>query len=232
MSPSERVLVEAQFTKSGTYHLKHSTPTSSYLLADIIVNPTKTEQDFTKEFQSLKDRSAEFADYKKYYAAAIAKEIDLTIDMPGMMSDMQMNNMMHGVVEDEGIEWEDTMALMNEKSTNKSLTWILQDKKTGAKNENINYVFKQGDKVKIRLFNDSKSMHPMQHTIHFHGNRFLVLSINGKKNNNLVWKDSVLVPVGATVDILLEATNPGTWMTHCHIAEHLESKMMFTYKVE
>jgi FtsP/CotA-like multicopper oxidase with cupredoxin domain len=59
-----------------------------------------------------------------------------------------------------------------------------------------------------------------------------VLSENGVRTTNLVWKDSVLVPRGATVDILLEASNPGTWMAHCHIAEHLQDGMMFSYKVQ
>ena len=44
---------------------------------------------------------------------------------------------------------------------------------------------------------------------------------------NLAWKDTVLVRTGETVDILLDVTNPGLWMAHCHIAEHHESGMMF-----
>jgi FtsP/CotA-like multicopper oxidase with cupredoxin domain len=56
-----------------------------------------------------------------------------------------------------------------------------------------------------------------------------VLSRNGVPNQNLAWKDTVLVPAGETVDILVEMSNPGDWMVHCHIAEHLQSGMMFTY---
>jgi FtsP/CotA-like multicopper oxidase with cupredoxin domain len=41
----------------------------------------------------------------------------------------------------------------------------------------------------------------------------------------------VLVPAGQTVDILLDVTNPGRWMAHCHIAEHIESGMMFSFDV-
>jgi hypothetical protein len=29
----------------------------------------------------------------------------------------------------------------------------------------------------------------------------------------------------------LEVTNPGVWMAHCHIAEHHESGMVFTFNV-
>ena len=41
----------------------------------------------------------------------------------------------------------------------------------------------------------------MQHPIHIHGANFLVLTRNGVKNTNLVWKDTVLVK-GETVEIL------------------------------
>ena len=36
---------------------------------------------------------------------------------------------------------------------------------------------------------------------------------------------------GEVVDILLDVTNPGRWMAHCHIAEHHESGMMFSFDV-
>jgi FtsP/CotA-like multicopper oxidase with cupredoxin domain len=49
---------------------------------------------------------------------------------------------------------------------------------------------------------------------------------------NLAWKDTVLVKTGETVDILLDVTNPGRWMAHCHIAEHHESGMMFSFNVD
>ena len=33
-------------------------------------------------------------------------------------------------------------------------------------------------------------------------------------------------------DLLIEMSNPGQWMTHCHIAEHLEAGMMFNFEVK
>ena len=66
----------------------------------------------------------------------------------------------------------------------------------------------------------------MHHPFHVHGaGRFLVLSRDGVPEPNLVWKDTVLTRTGETVDILLDVTNPGLWMAHCHIAEHHESGM-------
>ena len=86
--------------------------------------------------------------------------------------------------------------------------------------------------MKIRLVNEMDSDHPMHHPFHIHGaGRFLVLARDGDVEPNLVWSDTVLVRTGETVDILLEVTNPGRWMAHCHIAEHHESGMMFSFDV-
>ena len=129
------------------------------------------------------------------------------------------------------IPWEDTEPRFNKQAKSSDLTWILKDTSTGKKNKEIDMNFKVGDKVKIRLFNDESISDTMYHPIHFHGQRFLVLEKNGVKTENLVWKDTVLVPIGSYVDILLDVTNPGEWMAHCHIAEHLTSGMMMTFKV-
>ena len=85
--------------------------------------------------------------------------------------------------------------------------------------------------VKVRLFNDPLSVHPMQHPFHMHGQRMVIIAINGIASNNLVWKDTVLVQVGDTVDVVVEMSNPGLWMSHCHIAEHLSAGMMFHFIV-
>ena len=57
------------------------------------------------------------------------------------------------------------------------------------------------------------------------------LDRDGVEEDNLVWKDTVLVTTGQRVNILLEVSNPGRWMAHCHIAEHHESGMMFSFDV-
>ena len=72
----------------------------------------------------------------------------------------------------------------------------------------------------------------MPHPIHFHGQRFLVHAVDGRPNTELAWKDTYLVGRGETADLLLDAWNPGLWMAHCHIAEHLESMMKFNFRVE
>jgi FtsP/CotA-like multicopper oxidase with cupredoxin domain len=132
-----------------------------------------------------------------------------------------------------GIEWEDDMVEVNRMTTPANMHWKLIDRTSGAEGMAIDWRFRVGDRVKIRILNEMDSDHPMHHPFHIHGaGRFLILTRDGVVEPNLVWKDTVLVPTGQTVDILLEVTNPGLWMAHCHIAEHHESGMMFNFVVE
>ena len=131
-----------------------------------------------------------------------------------------------------GIEWEDDMVEVNKITTPANTRWKLVDRSTGAENAAIDWQFTVGDRVKIRLVNEMDSDHPMHHPFHVHGaGRFLILARDGEAEPNLVWKDTVLVRTGEVVDILLDVTNPGLWMAHCHIAEHHESGMMLHFNV-
>jgi FtsP/CotA-like multicopper oxidase with cupredoxin domain len=131
-----------------------------------------------------------------------------------------------------GIEWEDDMVDVNRITTPANMRWKLVDRDTGDENAAIDWKFRVGDQVKIRLLNEMAGDHPMHHPFHVHGaGRFLVLSRDDAPEANLVWKDTVLVRTGETVDILLDVTNVGVWMAHCHIAEHHESGMMFSFEV-
>jgi FtsP/CotA-like multicopper oxidase with cupredoxin domain len=132
----------------------------------------------------------------------------------------------------DGLEWEDLMPEINRASDPTNMIWKIIDRESGAENAAISWAFKVGDRVKIRIVNEMESDHPMHHPFHFHGaGRFLILSRDGRPESNLVWKDTVLVRSGETVDLLLFVSNPGLWMAHCHIAEHTESGMMFSFEV-
>jgi len=112
------------------------------------------------------------------------------------------------------------------------MIWQIIDREPGAANGDIQWTLTVGDRVKIRLVNEMESDHPMHHPFHIHGaGRFLILARDTRPESKLVWKDTVLIRVGETVDILLDVTNPGLWMAHCHIAEHNQSGMMFSFDV-
>jgi FtsP/CotA-like multicopper oxidase with cupredoxin domain len=228
VSPSERAVVEVLFNKAGTYDIQNKTPEGENELGVVNVSENSSDISFASVFNSLKthlDVVKSIDPFRSYFSKPLDKEIKLSVDMPGGMGMGGGHMMMH--TSPDGIEWNDSgMMGMN------NVNWKIIDTATGKENMDISWDFKVGDKVKIRITNDEHSPHPMQHPIHFHGQRFLVLNRNGEQQDNLVWKDTVLVPSGQYVDILLDVSNPGVWMAHCHIAEHLESGMMFNYTVK
>jgi len=183
------------------------------------------------------DHGSMMMDSQKITLMGMEMTKDQAIEHCQMMPNMAgcepyLNNKKPQDHQNDGIEWEDDMAMMNQMSNDQNIEWQIIDQATGEKNMNIDWSFNQGDLVKIRIYNDPNSMHPMQHPIHFHGQRFVVLERDGVPNKNLQWKDTTLIPTGQTIDVLVEMSNPGTWMTHCHIAEHLHAGMMFGFKVK
>lgn len=241
IAPSERSIVEVFFEKPGTYPLIHKTPQQIYNLGSITVSNQQASTSYQSGFLSLqtnKDVIASIGNTTSYYNKPADKKLKLTSYIAGMSNNSSMHMMPNGQMmggnmmgEAAKIEWEDTMSMMNANSNTDNVKWKLVDQETGKENNDIGWQFKKGDKVKISIFNDPNSSHPMQHPIHIHGNRFLVLSTNGVRNYNLSWKDTVLVQSGDTVDILVDMSNPGDWMIHCHIPEHLESGMMSEFKI-
>ena len=155
-------------------------------------------------------------------------------DAPAALTPQPPESAAHGGHEHgDGLEWEDLMPEINRASDPSNMIWELIDRETGAVNGAITWGFTVGDRVKIRLVNEMDSDHPMHHPFHIHGaGRFLILARDEQPEDNLVWKDTVLLRAGETVDILLDVTNPGLWMAHCHIAEHTESGMMFSFSVD
>ena len=245
ISPSEIFTIEVIFEEQGEYQLKSITPENELTLGKIKVSgdPVTLENDFSGEFYSLRENkyvTEDIDNFRQYFDKEVDVNIKLSIETNSFFAswftkgdsdstDNDWNKVVAG--DSDEIEWEDTEPRYNKQVKSSDFTWILKDTATGKKNKDIDLNFNVGDKVKIRLFNDKSISNPSQHPIHFHGQRFLVLNKNGIESKNLVWKDTVLVPIGSYVDILLDITNPGEWMAHCHIAEHLTSGMMMTFKV-
>jgi suppressor of ftsI len=233
LAPSERVILDVLFEKPGTYTIMHRTPDTSYPLGTVTVGTASASPSYTQDFTKLsanEDVIKDIDNFRSFFSKA--PDHTLVLDM-AMMGNAMMGG--HGGMmadaSKDGIEWEDTMGMMNGNAMGNMIKWKMVDEATGAANKDLVYTAKVGDKLKIRIINKKDSPHPMQHPIHFHGQRFLVLSDNGVTNADLVWKDTVLVPAGHTVDILLDISNPGDWMFHCHIAEHLSNGMMGTFTV-
>ena len=172
----------------------------------------------------------EVAPYRAWINRAPDREILLTLrlgELPFGLLQMLRRDVMYS----HPVEWAGTMPMMDWLPTAKQVEWVLRDAKTGNENMAVDWRFRVGDLVKIRIGNDRTSLHPMSHPIHLHGQRFLILTHNDVPSTNLVWKDTALIPAGGTVDLLVEMSNPGRWMMHCHIAEHMESGMMAVFEV-
>jgi FtsP/CotA-like multicopper oxidase with cupredoxin domain len=175
--------------------------------------------------------AAELERYRRAADSAPKKTLVLTLHTTGLPAISQRLMQLDSIYFPP-VEWSGTMPMMNWASTSRQVGWILRDPATGKENMDIDWHFRRGKPIRIKLVNQRQSVHAMQHPIHFHGQRFLVLAVNGEPNRNLAWKDTVLVPAGSTVDILLDPSNPGRWMVHCHIAEHLSAGMMAAFTVE
>jgi bilirubin oxidase len=70
----------------------------------------------------------------------------------------------------------------------------------------------------------------MDHPMHIHGTQFQVIETERGGQRTpvpfLAWKDTVNVPRGATVRLLVRQNLPGLRMYHCHILEHESQGMM------
>lgn len=260
IGPSERSIVEIWFDQVGDYQIVNKTPDNTTLLGKVAVASSPVTTSYMLVPRVNDDMITSLNPLRPLFNKPADKTLTMTLSMMGNMMQQQngesnsMPGMDHGSMmmdseqsmdrmesETSGtnngnntvkkIEWEDDMEQMNAMSNTKMITWKLIDQETKQENMNIKWQFKKGDKIKLKFINDAKSQHPMQHPIHIHGQKFLVLSTNGVQSQNLVWKDTVLVQTGDVVEVLVDFENPGDWMLHCHIPEHMEAGMMTTFKV-
>jgi FtsP/CotA-like multicopper oxidase with cupredoxin domain len=244
IAPAERYVVDVRFDQPGEVAIANSIQAVNHFrgtfmpqvdtLSRVTVLDRAVANDLGDAFAQLRehvDVQSDIDTFRSHFDRAPDHELVTTVRVRGLplpiMQSMEMDTLYV-----PPMEWNDAMPMMNWLSTAEQVTWVLRDVATGAENGDISWTFQQGDIVKIRIFNTPESFHPMNHPIHIHGQRFLVVSMDGVDNPNLVWKDTAILPVGSTMDVLVEMSNPGEWMFHCHIAEHLHAGMMFGFTVE
>jgi suppressor of ftsI len=243
IAPGERSIFEVKFTEAGTHAIYHLIPDRLVKLGRVDVledsvpsafgkayNETDTSESIIKDIDAFRPSFAKAPDKRLFFTGTMSGHNHGAMK-PAAAALAKAAATAHGPDDLLGVEWEDTMGVMNSGSTSADMSWIIRDLATGLENHDISWSLRRGDQVSIRIVNDSLAVHSMPHPIHFHGQRFLVLRVNGKTNPVLAWKDTYMVPAGSTVDLLLDASNPGGWMAHCHIAEHVEGNMMFHFHV-
>ena len=244
IGPAERYVVEAHFPEAGTVAIENRVQAINHMLGTFfqevdtlgIVNVAgdEADPDLSARFRELRvheDVVSEIDAYRSEFDRPVDHYLTARLEVSHLPAVVQQMMRFDNVYANP-VSWSGTMPMMNWATTGEEVRWILRDDVTGKENMDIDWQFALGDVVKIRLKNDRNAFHAMQHPIHIHGQRFLVLERDGVPVPNLVWKDTMILPAGSTADILLELSNPGEWMVHCHIAEHIDSGMMFVFDVE
>ena len=243
IGPAQRYIVEVLFENPGEFRLTNRIQAIDHMrgrfesdvdtLGVVRVLDEPTVEDHGASFGRLREHSdviEEIDRYRKDFGRPVDHELVLTMRVGGLpVTILQL--MTRDTLYRPPAEFNDAMPVMNYLSTGDNVIWVLRDPATGLENMDIRWRFKLGEVVKIRLFNDPQAAHPMHHPMHIHGQRFLVLARDGVPNENLVWKDTAIVPVSSRIDILLELSNPGSWLAHCHISEHVEAGMKMVLTV-
>jgi manganese oxidase len=75
-----------------------------------------------------------------------------------------------------------------------------------------------GGKVLLRLVNASAEQ---PHVMHLHGYTFTVNALDGNPLEHPYKANTILLGPSQTADIAFTAANPGSWMFHCHILDHM-----------
>ena len=243
LAPAERYVIDVRFDRPGSHALVNHVQGINHrqgvfraefrTLGGVRVGSQAAAHDHGAAFETLREHADVIADIDRYrprFDDEPDRELVMTLETEALPLSIE-RSMAYDWVYFNPVEWTGTMPRMNWATTGSEVRWVLRETATGHENDEIEWNFAVGDVVKIRVINDRGAFHAMQHPLHIHGQRFLVLSQNGVPNDNLVWKDTVLLPAASTTDILLELSNPGRWMIHCHIAEHLESGMKMVMNV-
>ena len=82
-----------------------------------------------------------------------------------------------------------------------------------------------GSLQRWRVVNSTREVHPF----HIHQVHFLVYAVGGKPVKDPVWVDTVNVPYGSSVDLVMDFTDPiirGMSLFHCHLLKHEDKGMM------
>jgi FtsP/CotA-like multicopper oxidase with cupredoxin domain len=239
LAPAERYVVEARFPRAGVYaivnavrwldHMRGTTALVQDTLGVVRAAVSRATPDYAAAFARLAESrpvGEEFAAVRRRAARPVDHALTLSLRLSGVTPNVVA--MLTGIA--MPVDWNDGMPMMNWPLSAREVAWTLRDE-AGRENMDIRWQFRVGDVARIRLVNEPSATHAMAHPFHIHGQRFAVISRNGVPNDNMVWKDTALVPAGETIDILLELSNPGLWMMHCHVAEHLGTGMMGMFEV-
>jgi FtsP/CotA-like multicopper oxidase with cupredoxin domain len=240
-APGERFAFEVFLEDTVTLYLTHilakpDKPQEHTVLAVFRVSPDSVDTDYGADFYQQSENAAA-AESIRPFEAHFGKSPDREIliaareKRPIAAAAGPLGKIAHDPGS-KGIVWEDTLGGVNRATTSDRLEWFFRDLETGKENGDIAWTFARGSAPKIRIYNLPAALFPTPQSIHFGGQRFMVVAEGGVRPFYFGWRDTYLVGRGEVIDLILDASNAGTWTAGTTIAERTETGMRFAFTVE
>jgi FtsP/CotA-like multicopper oxidase with cupredoxin domain len=149
-----------------------------------------------------------------------AFRLDVPLD-GGAMSPAMMSMMRSGM--DPGSGGAPKPGAINPRE---GLFWAMADRSSAGHGGPPLFQVKRGRPVVLNFPNRTAFPHAM----HLHGHHFRLLDRldDGWKP---YWLDTVLIEPRQSARIAFVADNPGKWLIHCHMIEHMETGMTAWFEV-
>lgn len=122
-------------------------------------------------------------------------------------------------------EWEGALTPTDENGNSYPVFWTINRRAwSEMSHENLPEPLARlqlGKTYLINLYNAT----PHDHPIHLHGQTFKILK-SSKRELTPYFSDTILMDSNERAQIAFVADNPGKWMFHCHVIEHMETGLM------
>lgn len=124
-------------------------------------------------------------------------------------------------------EWEGAITPADKRLQGKHDFWVINKRAwEGMSKDNIPAPLVKLELGKSYIFN-LRNVTQYHHPIHLHGHTWTVLKSNKRKIHPQGYHtDTVLLGKNETVQVVFVADNPGRWMYHCHVIEHMNTGLM------
>jgi FtsP/CotA-like multicopper oxidase with cupredoxin domain len=211
IAPAQRVdiLLDASAKPGGRTRVIDTFYRDAYLLTELIYGDEPLRVKSLEELPALTPSRLPVPDL----ANAERHEIVLGGGAMGGMRGATLNG-----------QWMDIRTLVS-----KGAAWALNGVAAGHQHQSQDplFTFKRGQSIVLKMRNDTAFPHPM----HLHGHHYRLISRNGQSLTTPLWHDTVLLMPRDQVEVAFVADNPGDWMFHCHIPEHMYAGMMAVIRV-
>ncbi|WP_394252892.1 multicopper oxidase domain-containing protein [Vibrio profundi] len=123
-------------------------------------------------------------------------------------------------------EWEGAVTPASKSGKATPKFWLMNKRAwEGMSKDNIPEPLAKLDLGKTYIF-DLRNVTQYHHPIHLHGHTFTVLEMDGKILEEPFHTDTVLLGKNGRAKAAFVADNPGRWMYHCHVIEHMKTGLM------